>query len=542
MAGLLVTSIATLAAQDPAGPTPPSANQAPTDASARLIEDLVSRIRELERRDTERARAAERSSEELAKKLQDRITELEGKVKSLEGGHIVPEISVTPSDAPSAAELDQKLRILERKDELAAEAAAAKAKEAPQLSIGPAGFVVSSADTHFVLRVRGIVQGDTRTFFDDNPLSQGNEGFFLRRARPIIEGTVFRDFDFQLVPDFGGSNVQIFDANVSYRLRPELRFKIGKFKGAVGFENLIADAALPFNERSFASALVANRNLGAQLEGDAFDGYLSYAAGVFNSTGDGKVAGTADFGDDPEFAARISTRPFQGSNNDWLKGLTFGLAGSYSQISSNAVGLSSTTGGVRPGYTTPGLQQFFAYNSPSGTVVADGIHWRLDPYVSYLNGPFGLLGEYVQSQQGVLNSTTLRQADLTHSAWQVSGQWVLTGESASLTGINPLRPFRPSDGSWGAWQLVARYSAFDADPDTFRGFAAPTSSAAGANAWSVGINWWLNRNLRVLTSFSLTSFDGGGVVNPADPTSKQAPATVTHQDEKALLTRVQLAF
>jgi len=50
------------------------------------------------------------------------------------------------------------------------------------------------------------------------------------RARPILEGTVFRDFDFQFVPDFGGSSVQIFDANLNYRYRPELQLKAGKFK------------------------------------------------------------------------------------------------------------------------------------------------------------------------------------------------------------------------------------------------------------------------------------------------------------------------
>lgn len=524
-------------AQESSQPAAAPPDSAPTTVTPPPLENLINRIQALERREAEYSRAEER-----ARQLQQRIDELEGKVKALESGRILPEISVTPGDAPTASELDQKVRILERRNEIAAEEAAAKAKDAPRISIGSSGFNFSSADTNFVLKVRGIVQTDTRTFFDDNPRSEGNEGFFLRRARPILEGTVFRDFDFQFVPDFGGNSVQIFDANVAYRLRPDLRFRVGKFKGPVGVEHLAADASLAFNERSYVSSLVASRQIGAQTEGELFKGHLGYAAGIFNSAGDGRVAGNADFGDDPEFAARLALQPFKDNANDWINGLVVGVGGSYSQISSNVVGLPSTTGGTRPGYTTPGIQQFFAYNSPSGTTVADGVHWRLAPYVSYLKGPFGLLGEYIQTQQGVLNSTTLRSADLNHSAWQISGQWVLTGEPASFTGITPLRPFRPSDSSWGALQLVARYSQFDADPDSFLGFASSATSATGATSWAVGINWWLNRNLRVLTSFSLTCFDGGGSSNPADPTTQVPPATVTHQDEKALLTRLQLAF
>jgi hypothetical protein len=48
--------------------------------------------------------------------------------------------------------------------------------------------------------------------------------------------------------------------------------------------------------------------------------------------------------------------------------------------------------------------------------------------------------------------------------------------------------------------------------------------------------------VRVLTSFSRTSFKGGGQVNPVDPTANVAPATVSAQDENVFFTRIQLAF
>src|SRR4029077_12787309 len=118
----------------------------------------------------------------------------------------------------------------------------------------------------------------------------------------------------------------------------------------------------------------------------------------------------SDFGDDKEFAARLFLQPFKRTSLTALQGIGFGVGGSYSQISSNTLGLPNTTGGTLPGYATDGQQQFFAYNPVIGTVVANGPHWRFSPQASYLKGPFGLLGEYALSHQGVLNNATLLSA------------------------------------------------------------------------------------------------------------------------------------
>jgi phosphate-selective porin OprO/OprP len=264
--------------------------------------------------------------------------------------------------------------------------------------------------------------------------------------------------------------------------------------------------------------------------------------GLFNGSGDGKNSNNSDFGDDKEFAGRIFLQPFKQSHLAALQGLGFGISGSFSQVSSNAAGLPGNTGGTLPGFATDGQQQFFAYNPVVGTVVADGTHWRLSPQASYYYGPFGLLGEYVLSHQHVRNGTTFREADLGNTAWQVAAQWVLTGEPASFTGLVPKRPFDPLSGQWGAWQLVARVGQLDVDREAFQGFANPATSARSGTAWAVGANWWLNKNFRVLTSFSHTVFDGGGGYNPLDATTLAPPATVTRQDENAVFTRVQLSF
>ncbi len=93
-------------------------------------------------------------------------------------------------------DLDQKLRILERRFELQQEGAAEKAKEAPGLVSGKEGFSLKSADGQFQLRLRGLIHIDARILKPDT------NTFLLRRVRPILEGTVYKIFDFSIDPRF----------------------------------------------------------------------------------------------------------------------------------------------------------------------------------------------------------------------------------------------------------------------------------------------------------------------------------------------------
>src|ERR1051325_753505 len=125
-------------------------------------------------------------------------------------------------------EIEQKIRKLEQKSESQAlETNKSSLSKTPVLIAGEDGFGFRSTDTNFVLKLKGVLQVDSRSFFNDHGIV-GNDTFLLRRARPVIEGTVYHDFDFLFVPDFGGSSVQIFDAYVNYRNRPELQFRVGK--------------------------------------------------------------------------------------------------------------------------------------------------------------------------------------------------------------------------------------------------------------------------------------------------------------------------
>ncbi|MEJ0090843.1 MAG: porin [Limisphaerales bacterium] len=464
--------------------------------------------------------------------LKQQLRELSKKVEVLESQHAIDQQAATNAASTQIQQLDQQVRILAREREIDQEAATAAAKAAPKFSIGSNGFVASSADSNFVFRLNGLVQVDSRTYFNDDPI-KSNDGFLLRRARPIFQGTLYRDFDFNFTPDFGGSSVQIFDAYGNYRYEPWLQVRTGKFKTPEGLEQLQADVNTSFNERSLVTDLVPNRDVGLQFWGDIEGGVLSYAAGIFNGVGDAQNSSNSDNNNEVEFVARLFTQPFKNTDIPFLQGLGFGVAGTSENGTSGTRDLPSTTGGTLPGYATEGQQQFFAYNA---TTVANGEHWRLSPQAYYYYGPLSLLGEYAISDQGVKNLTTGAQAYLHNTAWQVTGGWVLTGENASFNGVTPLHPFNLNNGDWGAFQVVARYSELNIDDDAFNGYANSATSASAAQAWSVGMNWFLNKDVRLNASFTHTTFTGGGGAGII------APATVTQQPENVFFTRVQLAF
>jgi phosphate-selective porin OprO/OprP len=433
-----------------------------------------------------------------------------------------PDAPQTPQSVDQKLEeLDQKIRVLDRKIEIDKEAAAEKAKTAGQAVAGKDGFSLRSADGNFVLKVRGYMQLDGRFWVNDEKRPQ-TETFLLRRVRPIFEATVYKIFDFRVMPDFGVGTTVLQDAHIDVRLSPAFRIRAGKFKPPVGLERLQSGADLLFVERALPTNLVPNRDLGIQLGGDIAGGVVSYAVGVFNGVPDGTSA-DADTNNDKDAAGRIFFQPFIKGTGPF-KNLGFGVSASQGK----QVG-TFTAPNLSP-YKTPGQQNFFTYRADStavGTTVADGTRYRLSPQGYFYSGPFGLLAEYVISRQDVRRD--LVSATLEHKSWQVAGSWVIAGGEPTYRSVNPKTVFDPAAHTWGAFELAARYSELKVDDATFPTFASITSSARSAKAWAVGVNWYLNRNLRLLFDYEATRFKGGA-------------ATGDREDEKIFFSRFQIAF
>ncbi len=385
-------------------------------------------------------------------------------------------------------------------------------KEAAVVSAGPEGFTLSSPDKQFQLKLRGYVQADGRLFTSGKDRPGGNT-FLIRRARPILEGTLFGWLDFRLMPDFGSGTTVLQDAYMDLRPLPELRLRVGKYKPPAGLEQLQSDTHIVFVERNLPTNLVSNRDEGIQVHGEILGGVLTYVLGAFNGTPD-DASVDFNFDDNVDLAGRLFAHPFRKSALRPLQGLGFGLAASRGSQHGSA-----TSSGLAP-FRTVGQQVFFSYlvsaTTPADTVVADGEHVRLMPQGYYYWGPFGLLAEYVSSAQEVRRGT--ERARLRNEAWQVQASYVLFGGNASFEGVRPTRAVKPSEGSWGAVELAARYAELHIDSDAFPLFADPSRSARVAKDLGAALNWYLGGNSRIALSLERTTFEGGAADGGDRPT------------------------
>ena len=413
--------------------------------------------------------------------------------------------SAAQSTAERLDALDQKVRILERLRELERDSLAAAARSRVSVSAGAGGFSIRSADGAFQMRFRGYLQTDARFFNEDSVPAGTADNLLIRRARPILEATLFKYVDVRLMPDFANSSLTLFDGYSELKLSPALAARFGKYKPPIGLERLQSATDIRFAERGLPTNLAPSRDLGFQLSGVAGRGLVGYEAGVFNGVAD--LASTDnDASDKKELVGRVMLYPFAPRGAKAPVDLAIGIAASTGEEQ------GSSSAPALPGYRSPSQQTVFRYaastSSPAtGTAFANGRRTRVAPQ-AYLNlGRLGLLGEYTLSRQAVRRDTGT--ATLAHRAWQVSGGWFLTGEKSSFRSVSPRRVFDPGANAWGALELVARYGELDLDDDAFPFFANPASSVTRERAFGVGANWYLARGIRISVNYEHTSFDGG---------------------------------
>lgn len=410
--------------------------------------------------------------------------------------------------------LETKLLVLERRQEIQDE----------RVAVTDKGPTLSSADSANSIRLRGLAQLDSRLFFGDGG-GIANNALVLRRARIITEGQFAKNYSFQFVSEFGGSSVSILDANFTVTVTKALQFKFGKFKEPVGLERLQSDSWAFFNERSIATNLTPDRDLGVQASGDLLDGRVNYMVGVFNGLADAANTTNTDFDNEKNVAGRVFASPFKGDASSPLRGLSFGIGGSY--------GREKTAAGRTAGYRTDGQQTFFVYNA---AVVADGQAWRLAPQFDYRLRAFGALGEYVVSTINVRPSATGAKAELKNKAWQFAAGYVLTGENSSASGVAPRADFDFAAGTWGAVEVVARYADLKVDDQAFPLFASAASNASEAQSVGLGLNWYLSKAV----AFKIDGYQTRFGFNAAAPAV--SATQILRQDEKAFITRFQVSF
>lgn len=467
-------------------------------------------------------RASTLSDEEI-QALIKRVNELEQQVKALQQER-------EAEKQKSEQKAEQKA---EKKEETSKDLK--KLKEQPTVSLGLNGLQVRSADSNFTMIAHGYVQTDGRFYLGEKTTP---DTFLLRRVRPIVEGTVWKDINYRLMLDLGSGNVAsstpnnnniLDDAYVNARYFKQAQIQVGKYKSPIGLERLQSTADLFFVETGFATELVPNYDLGASIHNDFFNQPLGYSIGIYNGAAD-NASQDADVDEGKDVVGRLFAQPFLKDAGNPLQQLGFGVAGS----------VGTHDAGPITSYRTPGQQVFYTYTN----VTPSGMQYRIDPQAYYFFGPFGIMGEYVISSQKFSTAKTGMPPleRFNNRAWQVQASYFLTGETnsfkyTSLQHVVPNSRFGLGQGSgWGAFEVVARVQQMLLDPASFERFGGNSFVTAGsaqkATAWGVGINWYLNSNLKLNLNYEQTTFSG------YTPTRHAASS----QPEHVILSRIQFMF
>jgi phosphate-selective porin OprO/OprP len=390
---------------------------------------------------------------------------------------------------------------------------------------------IGTKNGDIVLKIGGTVQGDYRSYFlpsttyDDGlpvgsstypeegataaAVNKSSSTFLDRKVRLDLVALFDQVVGLRYQAEFGATGYAIQDAYAFVKADPGFQFQLGKFKVPIGLERLQSDTDTLFAERALPTDLAPNRDLGAQITGTPI-GFFNYALALTNGTPDNYTPNNADdqaLTSGKEASGRIFLTPFK-DGDSFLKNLGFGISGAWAwEVNWNSNAL--------PNYfvTSLGQQQLFAYRAgvaPQG----DFYHWS--PQLYFSQGPFGLLGEYIQSVQDV-GTSTATAVDLTHQAWQLAGSWVIGGK-ASYLGAVADTPLDLSKGHWGALEVAVRVHQLSIDPNAFNANhtlnLAATNSAQQATAFGAGLNWIFDPHFKLVFDWEETDFTEGTQVTP----------------------------
>jgi phosphate-selective porin OprO/OprP len=370
----------------------------------------------------------------------------------------------------------------------------------------------TSGDGNFSVSLRTLVQYDT-AYYGQGKSPAGvdfSSGDNFRRARFGVNGTLFRDWYYEFIYDFGGSgssNPSISSAFIQYDGLAPFHFRIGAYSPPDGFDDQTSASDLLFLERAQPTDLA--RSIAAADGRDAAtvfaydDNYfaaLSYTGGM---AGD-----SAAFDEQQALVGRLAYRFIKTPDAN------FAIGGDATYVFS----LADTT----PGPNAPSafrLRERPELNVDSnnlrlidtGTIDADHVwEWGVEAAGNWKNfyGQGGYYGYTIARRTSAL-------PDPSFNGWYMQASWVLTGEAkpykadkAAFGLPSPAAPLSFDGAGIGAWELAARYSVLDLNDNAgVTGLLAPAGGVRGGrqNIWTVGLNWYPNNAIRFLLDYQHTS-------------------------------------
>lgn len=400
------------------------------------------------------------------------------------------------------------------------------------------GFRFKSSDGNLEGKIGGRVMEHLRFVKNrsdgNTPGGTSPNTFTFKENYIQLDGTIYKDFEYKLQANFfpAGGNAGPFaslsDTYLGWRPAKEIGFRFGQMEVPFSQEQIESTLYIDLVERSVANRLSPVRDLGAEVYGSFADGIVQYEAGIFNGTmigGSSNTRNLNDNNDEKEFAARLRFMPFRTGGPPWIRQLRVGVAGTYSYA-----GGSFGTPETLPQLSSPeSSTTWAAYIAGTSNL---GKRTRLGAELSYIYGPFGLRAEVMKMSLDATPATANspdQKVDLT--GYYVLATFILTGEDKADEGrLSPAHPINLSEGHFGAFELAARVSGVDASDVLDEGFIT-TGTNDKVTAYTLGVNWWLVRNVRISFNWVHNTF--------AEPLVS-GPNRIRRED--AVLIRFQIDF
>jgi len=350
----------------------------------------------------------------------------------------------------------------------------------------------ASPDGQFSLSLRGLVQFDAGYFSQGrNPATVDlNSGTNFRRAQLGFQGTVFRDWSYNFIYDFGGSGVEkngyIYYAYLQYDGLGPFHARIGAIAPFAGIEDATGSADLLFLERPSVTDIA--RNIGGSPGREGLDLFVQGDTYLLSVAYTGKkTTDAATFDSQQSVVTRASWLAYADSDVKWLvdANLTHVFKIADTAANANANSFSFSNG--------PEVALDATKTVNTGNIDANKVtQFGFETAATYA----GFYGQGGWFHFDVDRRTAVPNPDF--SGWYALLTYSLTGEehlydptTASFRGLRPAKPLG-SPGGYGAWELKARYSSIDLDFNPLT--TAATGGIAGGkqDVWTLGINWYVN--------------------------------------------------
>jgi phosphate-selective porin OprO/OprP len=377
------------------------------------------------------------------------------------------------------------------------------------------GLGLSSANGETTINLTGRLHFDVRSFNSafannmatDKDTAKYGDTYDIRRARIGFNGTFMKDLAYEVVFNAASSDSTNLDTGfVNYTLSKPLQIRVGKFKQQFNLEELTSSNNIDFIERSYANQFAPGKKLGMMVHGVPKDG-LYYGASMFQ---EGTAVSSASR--NTQSAVRLAGNLAQLTDmKDSV--LHFGAA----KTSGSFDVAAGATGDVLKLRTDArGVDGVFASTFANGSTanINEVSRSQTGLELAYAYGPFKVQTETIKSQYNFNNGATgatLNTVDGKINAQYLAVVYNITGEKWSnaykdgaFSGTRPLANFSSSGKGMGAWQVGMRVSSYDASD--WAATTATTGSKKG-NTTTLGVNWILNPNARIMLNHSTSKFD-----------------------------------